>query len=78
MVRYMKESGTTARHSAKESFIMWMGISMRDSGSIIRQMDTESTLMPKERGMKAIGKTTSSMAKDLKCGMKDHSMKVNM
>jgi hypothetical protein len=39
MVENMKVSGKTVRHVVKASSGMLMGISMKDSGRMIRQMD---------------------------------------
>jgi len=51
---------------------------MTDNGKITNAMDTEYTLTKREPDMKAIGKTTLSLDRELKLGLKVAAITVSM
>jgi hypothetical protein len=63
--------------SDKESSSILTAISMRDTGLTIKLTEKECILMPRARGTRATGRTTSSTVSVLKSGMKAANMRVD-
>ena len=78
MVLSTKVIGRMVRHVVKANFSIQMETLMRDSGTAIRPMATESIKIIKEQDMKASGKTISNMVMAQKHGTKALGMKVTM
>lgn len=77
MEAVMRDSGEKARLTDKENCIMQMVTFMKETGSMIKPMAMELTLMRMEPSMSAVGRMTSSMASGWKHGLTEQSMKGN-
>ena len=74
----MKENGAMGSHRARESFIMWMETSMKDSGQTTRPTEEVYTSTQKEQGMKVNGRMISNTARESRFGTRDPNMMDNM
>lgn len=74
----MKESGVIIKQMEKESSGMLMEIFTKDNGRMIKQMDLEFTHIRMERDMKDIGLTIYNMVRELKLGVMEVNIRVNI
>jgi len=58
---FIKDSGLKISHKEMERFHIPMGISMRETGKLVKNMETEPITITTEADIKVNGKTTKSM-----------------
>lgn len=78
MVPSMKASGTTGMLLARGNSITLMATSTRANGRTTRPTGLEHTLMPREPGMRGIGRMISSTGSAWRSGMKGPSTRATM
>lgn len=78
MKQFTKDNGLLVKLLVKEHFIMLMAIFMRVNGLTTKLMVKECIQTLKEQSMRVTGEKIISTDLELKHGMRDQDMKVNM